>query len=66
MATRKSSTPTLEHRDGCPGNRTETYDTRRPGGEAVTVTRCLDCGAALVTTTTTLGGDAGTDTTPEA
>lgn len=55
MAPRKSTAkPALEHREGCSSERVETYPTRRPNGEPVTVERCLDCGAALVSATTTL------------
>lgn len=43
----------LEHGAGCPANpeRLEQYDTTRPSGDPVHVTRCLECGAQSVTGT---------------
>ncbi len=37
----------LSHVDGCSGERIETFTTSDPKGETVTVTRCLDCPAAV-------------------
>ncbi len=39
--------PELSHVDGCPGERIEVFTTSDPKGETVTVTRCLDCPAAV-------------------
>lgn len=43
----------IHHRDGCPGERVEEYDARRPKSDQrpaydVTVARCIDCGEAVV------------------
>jgi len=41
----------IRHRDGCPAERTETYNAERPktaGGDRITVARCVDCGASSV------------------
>ena len=38
----------MTHRDGCPQGRSETYGAISPGGDALTVTRCIDCGADAV------------------
>lgn len=36
------------HRDGCPKGRSESFTATNPRGEALTVTRCIDCGADAV------------------
>ena len=38
----------MTHRDGCPNGRSETYGATSPGGDELTVTRCIDCGADTV------------------
>lgn len=40
----------LQHSDGCPGDRIETIESRRPRtGELVRVDRCISCGEQIVT-----------------
>ena len=39
----------VAHTTGCPAGRSETYQAVRPGGQVVVVTRCLDCGKAVLT-----------------
>ena len=39
----------MTHRDGCPNGRSESFGATSPGGDALTVTRCIDCGADTVT-----------------
>jgi hypothetical protein len=51
--TRKTTTTTttkLQHLEGCPAERTETYTdvTPPPERDEVRISRCLDCGAHLV------------------
>ncbi len=42
-------TTQVEHLDGCPADRIERYDQTRPSdGQAMTTTRCIDCGAQRV------------------
>lgn len=41
----------IRHLDGCPKERSEEYEAKRPqsaGGDAITVARCIDCGASNV------------------
>lgn len=39
----------VEHLDGCPTDRVERYDQTRPSdGQAMTTTRCIDCGSQRV------------------
>ena len=38
----------VTHREGCPKGRSESFGATSPGGDALTVTRCLDCGADAV------------------
>ena len=38
----------MTHRDGCPKGRSESFGATGPGGDALTVTRCIDCGADVV------------------
>ncbi len=39
----------IDHLDGCPADRVERYEQRRPSdGQAVTTTRCIDCGSQRV------------------
>lgn len=38
----------IRHLDGCPAERTEEYQAQRPGGDTVSVARCVDCGASTV------------------
>lgn len=39
----------VEHLDGCPADRVERYDQTRPSdGQAMTTTRCIDCGSQRV------------------
>jgi len=38
----------MTHRDGCPKGRSESFGATSPGGDALTVTRCIDCGADAV------------------
>ena len=38
----------LTHLDGCPKGRSESFGATSPGGDALTVTRCIDCGADTV------------------
>ena len=38
----------VTHREGCPKGRSESFGATSPGGDALTVTRCLDCGADTV------------------
>ena len=38
----------VTHREGCPQGRSESFGATSPGGDALTVTRCLDCGADAV------------------
>lgn len=40
--------PAREHQDGCPADREESFETRRPNGQVVVVTRCLLCGGQTV------------------
>ena len=35
----------LRHADGCPRDRTESWETETPDGTPVVVARCLDCPA---------------------
>ena len=39
----------VTHLDGCPKGRSESFGATSPGGDALTVTRCIDCGADTVT-----------------
>lgn len=42
-------TKDVEHLDGCPADRIECYDQTRPSdGQAMTTTRCIDCGSQRV------------------
>jgi hypothetical protein len=85
VAARRKSAPArallaCRRAEPCGGdNRTETYGTRAPNGEPLTVARCLDCGAQSVSVTTTLAapppeqpeqpepaGPGDDDTAPEA
>lgn len=43
--------PLLDHADGCPGARVESYTARRPDGAPVRVVRCADCGGHTAATT---------------
>ena len=47
-ATRKTKVE-IRHKDGCPADRIESYESTRPNGDVVTVTRCLDCAEQVVT-----------------
>lgn len=38
----------MTHRDGCPNGRSESFGATSPGGDELTVTRCIDCGADTV------------------
>jgi len=39
----------VEHLDGCPADRVERYDQTRPSDrQAMTTTRCIDCGSQRV------------------
>lgn len=38
----------MTHRDGCPKGRSESFGATSPGGDELTVTRCIDCGADTV------------------
>ena len=38
----------VTHREGCPKGRSESFGATSSGGDALTVTRCLDCGADTV------------------
>lgn len=38
----------IHHLDGCPAERTEEYTATRPGGDEISVARCVDCGASSV------------------
>lgn len=38
----------VTHREGCPQGRSESFGATSPGGDALTVTRCIDCGADTV------------------
>ena len=38
----------VTHREGCPKGRSESFGATSPGGDALTVTRCIDCGADVV------------------
>lgn len=56
MATNTEDPPThrrdgvLEHLEGCPADRPESFRTRRPStGELLSVDRCIACGGQLVT-----------------
>lgn len=40
--------PAKEHQDGCPADREESFETKRPDGEVVIVARCLRCGGQTV------------------
>ena len=44
----------LTHLDGCPKGRSESFGATSPGGDALTVTRCIDCGAGAVSVGTAL------------
>ena len=44
----------LTHLDGCPKGRSESFGATSPGGEVLTVTRCIDCGADTVAKGTAL------------
>lgn len=39
----------VTHLDGCPNGRSESFGATSPGGDELTVTRCIDCGADTVT-----------------
>ena len=39
----------VTHLDGCPSGRSESFGATSPGGDQLTVTRCIDCGADTVT-----------------
>jgi len=42
----------VDHLDGCPADRVERYDQTRPSdGQAMTTTRCIDCGSQRVVPT---------------
>lgn len=41
------SKPRVQHLDGCPADRTETYEQKGPKGFQL-VTRCVDCGEHVV------------------
>jgi hypothetical protein len=34
----------IAHKEGCPADRTEAYDAKRPGGVPLRVGRCIECG----------------------
>ena len=38
----------VTHLDGCPKGRSESFGASSPGVDALTVTRCIDCGADAV------------------
>ena len=38
----------VTHLDGCPKGRSESFGATSPGGDELTVTRCIDCGADTV------------------
>lgn len=38
----------VTHLEGCPKGRSESFGATSPGGDALTVTRCIDCGADTV------------------
>jgi ferredoxin-like protein FixX len=38
----------IHHLVGCPAERTEEYSAKRPGGDEISVARCVDCGASSV------------------
>ena len=38
----------IGHLDGCPMERFEEFSSKRPDGEEVTITRCLDCAMQVV------------------
>ena len=38
----------MTHLAGCPKGRSESFGATSPGGAALTVTRCIDCGADSV------------------
>ena len=38
----------ITHLDGCPQGRSESFGATSPGGDDLTVTRCIDCGADAV------------------
>lgn len=47
MPTAVVKTATLDERDherDCPATRVESYSERKPNGNTVLITRCLDCG----------------------
>jgi hypothetical protein len=44
-----SARPAVDHLDGCPADRVERYDQTRPSDrQAMTTTRCIDCGSQRV------------------
>ena len=66
---RKAAAPVMPHRDGCAGERVESYTTSRRNGEEVDVQRCLDCGVQLFTASVPLQVEVDvtpTDSTTEA
>lgn len=41
----------IRHLEGCPAERLEEYEAKRPesaGGDVITVARCIECGASNV------------------
>lgn len=38
----------LTHLEGCPKGRSESFGATSPGGDELFVTRCIDCGATVV------------------
>lgn len=47
-----SARPAVDHLEGCPADRVERYDQTRPSDrQAMTTTRCIDCGSQRVVPT---------------